>query len=323
MTARAYRPVADLVREVQRGALAIEEALAALDPRVASEVSLSLEVDPASPLAVRGVPAGPGAASGHAAFHADEVLTLASAGVPALLVVFETFPEDIAAMKASRGVVTVNGGLTGHAGVVSRGLGKPCIASGSALDLRGDSVEVWSSPRRVWRAGDRFSFDGRTGAIVAGAALVSRLDAAIEEALAWADRVSGARFTASVSSVEDAQNARRFGASAIALDAPDALLLGAERASLVEGARWSRSPDVVASIAGELRAMGEAFGAPLSAIGRARLPAHREGAIGACLDEAARSLDLSVTERADAIPPTRLAEARLRAALDVLGPTKV
>lgn len=314
-TPRAFRPPGELLREVRAGSLAREEALRFVDPKLVAPASLGLAADPAAKDALRGVPAGTGAASGHAAFRAADAVAFAEVGVPALLVAFETFPEDIEAMKVVSGVVTVNGGLTGHAGVVSRGLGKPCIASGSALDLRGDTIVVRTTPKVEWSSGERFSFDGKTGVIVAGAAAFMSLSDDLAEVLAWADAVSGARVVARVSTRVDAENARRMGAHTICVDGPDALLLGQARRDLVlhAHAAIAASDALVAAIAADFAGMASGFGSPALETRGLRLASHRAPGLEASFEKACAAAGVSVAEpegtAPEAVPARRLAAA--------------
>jgi pyruvate,orthophosphate dikinase len=315
-----HRPISELVRDVSRGALTERDALRSVDVRAVSASSLSFDVDAAAPGALRGVPAGPGAASGHATFDASTALELSGANVPVILIVFETFPEDIEAMRASAGVITVHGGLTGHAAVVSRGLGKPCIASGSALDLRGEVAHVRSPGGGEWRRGERLSFDGRTGAIVHGVAPLSPLSEHVAEVLSWADAASGASIVARVSTADDARNARVVGAKAIAVDGPDALLLGSGRAALVSAAlgEGPARSELLAALVRDLRDVAEAFGAPIRAGSPLRLAAHE--ALRPVWIEACGAVGIAVDERlAPAVAPVDVPAARMTAALAALG----
>ena len=312
------------MREVARGSLSREEALASFDVRLVAQAALTFELDPGASGVLRGVSAGPGAASGVAAFESGDVLALARIGVPSILVAYETSPEDIEAMRASRGVVTVSGGLTGHAGVVSRGLGKPCIASGgSSLGLRGDKLVVFTSPPRTWGFGDRFSFDGKTGEIVEGAAVLAGLGEDREEVLTWADKVSGARFVANVTTRVDATNAKRMGAQAIVLDGSDALFFGHERRVLADAVLRGED-DAKAALQDllirELEAMTEGFGAPPASVTELGHASNAGDALTAVLRAACDAVSIPLTERT--ARPSLLAEeipaARLAAALEAL-----
>ncbi len=323
MTGRR-RPLPELIREVGDGTSSLEQALLALDRRLVAQAASSFALDPAGEGVLRGVSAGPGAASGVAAFDGGAVLALALVGVPSILVAYETFPEDIEAMKLSRGVVTVSGGLTGHAGVVSRGLGKPCIASGgNALQLRGEVLVALTSPPRNWGFGDRFSFDGKTGIIVEGAAELAALGHDLDEALAWADTISGARLLAKVTCRVDAENAKRMGAHAIVVDGSDALFLGHERRLLVDAVvRGDAEAEarLVKVLVADLEAIRAGFGCAPESIFALGHPSNLSEAIGVVLHEACETLSMHVTERVER--PAFFAEeipgARLAAALDAL-----
>ncbi len=323
MTARR-RPLPELIREVADGTSSPEQALPALDRRLVAQAALSFDLDPEGEGVLRGVSAGPGAASGVAAFDGGAVLALARVGVPSILVAYETFPEDIEAMKVSRGVVTVSGGLTGHAGVVSRGLGKPCIASGgNALQLRGEVLVALTSPPRNWGFGDRFSFDGKTGIIVQGAAQLTPLGDDLEKALAWADTISGARLVAKVTSRTDAENAKRMGARAVVVDGSDALFLGHERRLLADAV--VRGEDeaearLVKMVVADLEAIRAGFGGAPESIFALGHASNLSEAIGAVLRKACETVSMHVTERVErpSFFAEEIPEARLVAALDAL-----
>lgn len=158
-----------LVDRVTRGELARGDALRALTPGFPRLSEFSFDIDPEGARTARVVPAAPGAATGELAFSAATALERAKAGAAVILAVQETFPEDIEAMRASRGVLAVGGGLTGHAAIVARGLGRPCVCSGSLISLtRGPALRIETARGEVFErgAGERIWFDGRTGLLV-------------------------------------------------------------------------------------------------------------------------------------------------------------
>lgn len=248
------RPVADLVAQVGANQISREEALLELDPRQVAPASLS--VDPGESEIAHGVPAGPGVASGHAVFDAVECLRFAAAGLRPILIVHETVPEDIEAMRASAGVVTVDGGLTGHAAIVSRGLGKPCLASRGALELLAGVATLRTSPPVTWKPGHALSFDGKTGSIFEGMTRLTPLSDDLLELLGWADQTSGERVIASVASAIDATNARLLGASAISIDSSDALWLSCRESAGEVGSSTSNADLLTREIAAIVKAFG-------------------------------------------------------------------
>jgi pyruvate,orthophosphate dikinase len=199
-------------------------------------------------LLAKGLPAGPGAASGRIALTAERAAEMAAAG-PVLLVREETSPEDIVGMHASRGIVTARGGMTSHAAVVARGLGKPCVVGAEALhvDSRRGELRVGE---RVLREGDELSIDGSTGEVIAGAlaphpspVIRQLVDGetdgdggaarCFERLLSWADEVRRLGVRANADTPEDARVARAFGAQGIGLCRTEHMFFAEDRIAWV------------------------------------------------------------------------------------------
>ena len=194
-------------------------------------------------LLARGLPAGPGAASGRIALTADRAAAMAAAG-PVLLVRAETSPEDIVGMHAAAGILTSRGGMTSHAAVVARGLGKPCVVGAGDLDVDERAGEV-RVKGRVFREGDALSIDGTTGEVLAGAlstrpsdVLRSLLDGAeattpgakaFRKILEWADAERRLRVRANADTPHDARVARALGAQGIGLCRTEHMFFADER----------------------------------------------------------------------------------------------
>jgi pyruvate, orthophosphate dikinase len=230
----AVRIAADMVEE---GLIEPRQALLRVEPRhfiqllapEFDEAERRRAVDEGRRLA-RGLPASPGAASGRIALTADRAADMAAAG-PVLLVRQETSPEDIVGMHASAGILTSRGGMTSHAAVVARGMGKPCIAGAGELAVDEEAGEVRVAGR-VFREGDEMSIDGTTGEVLAGG-LATRSSEVVrfllgggEEAplahafarvLEWADGERRMRVRANADTPADARAARAFGAEGIGL----------------------------------------------------------------------------------------------------------
>jgi pyruvate,orthophosphate dikinase len=182
-------------------------------------------------LLARGLPAGPGAASGRIALSADRAAEMATSGT-VLLVRAETSPEDIVGMHAAAGILTSRGGMTSHAAVVARGLGKPCVVGAGDLDVDERAGEV-RVKGRVFHEGDPLSIDGTTGEVLAGAlathpseVLLSLLDGsapttpgarAFRKILEWADGERRLRVRANADTPHDARVAAALGAQGIGL----------------------------------------------------------------------------------------------------------
>jgi pyruvate,orthophosphate dikinase len=190
-----------------------------------------LEEKKTVPVLARGLPAGPGAASGRVALSAERAAELAASS-PVLLVRAETSPEDIVGMHAAVGILTSRGGMTSHAAVVARGLGKPCVVGAGELDVDEEVVRVAG---QVFREGDFLSIDGTTGEVLAGS-LVTRpsevlrvlLGGAGTETLSpgakaflrileWADAERRLKVRANADTPHDARVAHALGAQGIGL----------------------------------------------------------------------------------------------------------
>jgi pyruvate,orthophosphate dikinase len=162
------------VEMVDEGLIDQQEALGRVQPSQLSQL-LAPEFDAeqkkqavaAGGLLARGLPAGPGAASGRIALTAERAAKMAAAG-PVLLVRAETSPEDIVGMHVAAGILTSRGGMTSHAAVVARGLGKPCVVGAGDLDVE-EEAGVVRVGERAFREGDELSIDGTTGEVLAGA----------------------------------------------------------------------------------------------------------------------------------------------------------
>ncbi len=197
-------------------------------------------------LLAHGLPAGPGAASGRIALNAERAAQMAAeaGGGPVLLVRAETSPEDIVGMHASAGILTSRGGMTSHAAVVARGLGKPCVVGAGDLDVDERAGEV-RVKGRVFHEGDALSIDGTTGEVLAGAlashpseVLLSLSDGtaattpgakAFRQILEWADGERRLRVRANADTPHDAQVASALGAEGIGLCRTEHMFFADER----------------------------------------------------------------------------------------------
>src|SRR5262249_52158773 len=165
-TARAALKIAvDLAREK---VISQAEAVASVDPAQLDQL-LHPTLDPDAPRDVlcRGLPASPGAASGEVVFDADKAEELAGLGRDVILVRVETSPEDIHGMHAAKGILTSRGGMTSHAAVVARGMGRPCVSGAGVMriDYAAGTLSVGS---RTVRAGDIITIDGAAGEVMLG-----------------------------------------------------------------------------------------------------------------------------------------------------------
>jgi pyruvate,orthophosphate dikinase len=217
---RTVRAAVRIAREmVREGLIEREEALLRLDAS-ALEKLLHPTLDPRAPrkVAARGLPASPGAAVGKVVFTPEAAEARAKAGDKVILVRIETSPEDIHGMHVAEGILTARGGMTSHAAVVARGMGKSCVAGCSELVIHyaSESMEMGD---HVVRAGDTLTIDGNTGEVMLGAVptVTPELGPDFEELMRWADRFRKLRVRANADTPHDAQLARRFGAEGIGL----------------------------------------------------------------------------------------------------------
>ena len=177
-----------------------------------------------------GLPASPGAVSGAVVFSADEAERRAQAGDDVILVRIETSPEDIHGMHAARGILTSRGGMTSHAAVVARGMGRPCVAG--AGDIRIDyDLQQFYAGETVVRVGETITLDGATGEIMAGR--VPTLDPEVSGEFAlimgWADEIRRLGVRANAETPADADTARQLGAEGIGLCRTEHMFFDADR----------------------------------------------------------------------------------------------
>ncbi|WP_426956109.1 pyruvate, phosphate dikinase [Muricoccus radiodurans] len=177
-------------------------------------------LDPKAPrkLLSRGLPASPGAASGVVVFSADEAEARAQKGEAVILVRIETSPEDIHGMHAARGILTTRGGMTSHAAVVARGMGRPCVAGAGGIVVDYAAQALMAGGVTV-QAGETITLDGATGEVFAGtvAMIEPKLSGDFETLMGWADAVRRLKVRANAETPLDADTARKFGAEGIGL----------------------------------------------------------------------------------------------------------
>jgi pyruvate,orthophosphate dikinase len=216
-TVRAAVTIAvDMAKE---GLITREQAVLRVDPASLDQL-LHPTLDPQADRTVvaKGLPASPGAAVGTVVFSADEAEARAKAGEKVVLVRIETSPEDIHGMHAAQGILTARGGMTSHAAVVARGMGKCCIAGCGSLRIDYPAKEM-RVDGHVVRAGDAITLDGSTGEVMLGAipTVTPELGGAFAELMSWADRLRTVRVRTNADTPTDAKVARQFGAEGIGL----------------------------------------------------------------------------------------------------------
>ncbi|MCC3244579.1 pyruvate, phosphate dikinase [Methylocystis sp. WRRC1] len=228
-TARAALKLAvDMANE---GLITRAEALTRVEP-TSLEQLLHPTIDPAAKrdILVTGLPASPGAAFGEIVFNPEEAETLATSGRKVILVRTETSPEDIGGMHAAEGILTARGGMTSHAAVVARGMGKPCVTGAGALRIDYEDQSFTVAGKRFVK-GDRITIDGSAGHVIAGEVKMQRPELTGEFAVLmdWADETRRMKVRANAETPSDARAARRFGAEGIGLARTEHMFFEGER----------------------------------------------------------------------------------------------
>jgi pyruvate,orthophosphate dikinase len=216
-TAKAALKIAvDLANE---GLISRKEAISRVEPAALDQL-LHPTIDPKAERKViaTGLPASPGAASGEIVFSSDEAEALKAKDRRVILVRVETSPEDIHGMHAAEGILTTRGGMTSHAAVVARGMGKPCVSGAGVLrvDYAAGSMSIAG---QTFKAGDVITIDGSTGEVLAGLVPMTEPELSGEFAtlMGWADAVRKLGVRANADTPNDARVALRFGAEGIGL----------------------------------------------------------------------------------------------------------
>ena len=232
-TARAALKIAvDLAAE---GLITRDEAILRVDPAALDQL-LHPTIDPNAPRDViaQGLPASPGAAVGKLVFDAGEAERLGVAGEAVILVREETSPEDIHGMHAAKGIVTARGGMTSHAAVVARGMGRPCVCGASELQIDSAAREL-RARGRTFKAGEIVTVDGAKGEVLAGATKMTEpeLTGDFATLMGWADQVRRLKVRANAETPLDARTARQFGAEGVGLCRTEHMFFDEDRIAAV------------------------------------------------------------------------------------------
>jgi len=228
-TGRAsLRLAVDMANE---GLITREEAIARVEPATLDQL-LHPTIDPNAkrdPIAT-GLPASPGAASGEIVFSSDEAEALRQVGRKTILVRVETSPEDIHGMHAAEGIVTTRGGMTSHAAVVARGMGKPCVSGVGAIRID-YARQTLTAGGQTLKKGDVVTIDGAIGQVFAGAIPMVKPELTGDFAILmqWADAVRRMKVRANAETPLDARTARSFGAEGIGLCRTEHMFFEGER----------------------------------------------------------------------------------------------
>jgi pyruvate,orthophosphate dikinase len=241
--AAAVRVAVELVKE---GILSPEEAVMRVDPEMLDQL-LHPQLDPEATLDVltRGLPASPGAASGTVVFSADEAESRAKKNEKVILVRLETSPEDIQGMHSSEGILTARGGMTSHAAVVARGMGKPCICGAGELNID-YAQKMLTIGNVVLKDGDAITINGSTGEVIRGEVptLMPELSGDFETLIGWADSCRRMKVRANAETPDDAATARKLGAEGIGLCRTEHMFFDKERIIAMRALIVSDDPQI-------------------------------------------------------------------------------
>jgi pyruvate,orthophosphate dikinase len=228
-TAKAALRIA--VELAEAGVITKEEAISRVEPATLDQL-LHPMLDPKAERKVigAGLPASPGAASGEIVFSADEAERLKAQGHKVILVRIETSPEDIHGMHAAEGILTTRGGMTSHAAVVARGMGKPCVCGAGTIRVDYAAGTITSGGVTL-KKGDILTLDGGVGQVMAGAVrmLQPELSGEFGTLMGWADSVRRLKVRANAETPLDARTAKEFGAEGIGLSRTEHMFFDAGR----------------------------------------------------------------------------------------------
>ncbi len=231
----AHAAIKIAVDMVAEGLISKEEAVLRVEPASLDQL-LHPIIDPKAKIEVvcKGLPASPGAASGKVVFTADEAVKQAKKD-KVILVRPETTPDDIHGMDAARGILTARGGMTSHAAVVARGMGKPCVAGCEAIkvDLK---AEKFTAGKVTVKAGDFITIDGGTGRVIIGKVQTKdpEVSGDFGTLMKWADEIRTMGVRANADIPRDAKMARQFGAEGIGLCRTEHMFFAEERLPIVQ-----------------------------------------------------------------------------------------
>ena len=242
-TAKASIKIAvDMVKE---NLIKKEEALLRVDPKMLDTL-LHPTLDPKAEkdIIAKGLPASPGAASGKITFSADDAEALKSQNQKTILVRLETSPEDIHGMNAAEGILTCRGGMTSHAAVVARGMGKPCVSGSGSIQIDYQNKE-FKVGERIFKEGDIITIDGSSGEVMSGEVKTIKPDISgdFSTIMSWADKIRKMQVRTNAETPVDTKVAREFGAEGIGLCRTEHMFFDEERILYVRQMILSKSKD--------------------------------------------------------------------------------
>lgn len=252
--AAALKIAVDMARE---GVLTENEAVLRLEPSQLDQLlHPTIAPDAVRDVIVRGLPASPGAAVGKVVFDSDEAAKLAGAGEDVILVRVETSPEDIHGMHAARAIVTARGGMTSHAAVVARGMGRPCVCGAGGLVIDAEAGEFRFAGRAI-KAGDVITVDGAAGEVLLGAVKMTKPDLSGDfgQLMRWADDARRLSVRTNADTPVDVEIAKNFGAEGIGLCRTEHMFFDADRITEVRAMILSEAEDGRRAALGKLLPM--------------------------------------------------------------------
>lgn len=223
-----------------------EDAVLRIEPRAISELlHQQVAPDATRDVITLGIAASPGAATGKLVFDSFAAQTAAAQGEACILVRRETSPEDVRGMHAAKGILTERGGANGHAAVIARGLGLPCVAGATEIDIDAKARKVTVAQGRVFSEGDIVTLDGTTGQVIAGAVPLvgAGIGGAFRELLSWADDMRDIGVRANADTPEDAEVAMRFNAEGIGLCRTEHMFFGEDRLNVLREAIFAEDTE--------------------------------------------------------------------------------
>ncbi len=229
---------------LERGQITQEEAIMHIEPQSLDQL-LHARLDPKAEkkLLIRALPASPGAACGTIVFSADEAENRARNGQDVLLVRTETSPEDIHGMYAAKGILTARGGMTSHAAVVARGMGRACVCGASELVIDAEDKTLHVKDITL-KEGDFLSIDGAKGEVYIGKVemILPELDQYFHRMMQWCDKARRMAIRANADTEEDAKLARSFGAEGIGLCRTEHMFFEGERITAMRAMILAQTP---------------------------------------------------------------------------------
>ena len=227
-TAAAVKIAVDMFNEKL---ISKEDAIIRIEPLGLDQL-LHPTLDPAAEKKIisKGLPASPGAASGKVVFNSDKAEEMAKNGESVILVRMETSPEDIHGMYAAKGILTSRGGMTSHAAVVARGMGRACVAGAGDIIIDNEN-NVFSSNEILVKEGDLITIDGSSGEVILGkvSTIMPKLSKEFNELMKWADEIRSLKVRTNAETPQDVKVALEFGAEGIGLCRTEHMFFDSDR----------------------------------------------------------------------------------------------